>query len=169
MTAVRGAIFSSLAEVPQIVGQLGLTNFDPSDDPDRGSIFRYEAQTEGAGWLGANAFLYSRGLDLSDGAHSEDVIGERDRSFSLLRANAIEPTTIGVAPIKCQVPGAEPVDWQWGALRSSPESDAEITHVAIRIDRGFYSKVLYSYPASIDAIGRGALVEFLHDWHSAVT
>ncbi len=169
MNTHRSPIFTDQTKVPEVVGQLGLMRFDPSDDPDRGSIFRYEAETEGDGWLGANVFLYDRGFDLRDGADQEEVAEERDSSFKRLRANAIEPTTIGVAPIKCQMPGGQPVDWQWACLRSSPNTDAEITHVAIRVDGGYFNKVLYTYPASIDSIGRVALVEFLDDWHRAVT
>lgn len=162
-------IFADHSQVPDVVGQLGLMRFEPSDDPDQGSIFRYEAQTEGGGWLGANAFLYHRNLDLTDGVDMPEVAAERDRSFKLLRANAMEPTTIGVAPIKCQMPGREPIDWQWASLRSSPNTDAEITNVAVRVDRGYFNKVLYTYPVAIESIGRTAFVEFLDDWHRVVS
>ncbi len=169
MNIPRPRIFADQSQVPELVGQLGLMRFEPSDDPDTGSIFRYEAQTEGGGWLGANAFLYHRNLDLIDGIDMPEVAEERDRSFKLLRANAIDPTTIGVAPIKSQIPGGQQIDWQWASLRSSPNTDAEITHVAVRVDRGYFNKVLYTYPAAIESIGRMAFVEFVCDWHRLVT
>lgn len=169
MNIPRARIFGDRSQVPDPVGQLGLMRFEPSDDPDRGSIFRYEAQTEGGGWLGANAFLYHRNLNLTDGVEMPEVAAERDRSFKLLRANAIDPTTIGVAPIKCQMPGRQPVHWQWASLRTSPNTDAEITNVAVRVDRGYFNKVIYTFPAAIESIGRMAFVEFLDDWHRVVT
>lgn len=168
MNTSRTLIFTDVSDVPDVVGQLGLDRFEPSDDPNRGSIFRYSARTEDGGWLGANTFLYTRGFDLEEGAESSVVANERDQSFKRLRAGALNPINIGIAPIKSQMPGCDPVDWQWAALRSSPDTDAEITHVAIRVDRGFFNKVLYTYPASIESIGRVALVEFLNDWHRAV-
>ena len=169
MNIDRSPIFPDVSMVPEVVGQLGLIRFDPSDDQDRGTILRYEAQTEGDGWLGANVFLYDRGFDLRDGVDQDEVAEERDSSFKRLRANAIDPATIGIAQIKCQMPGGQQVDWQWACLRDSPNTDAEITHVAIRVDRGYFNKVLYTYPASIESIGRVALVEFLGDWHRVVT
>jgi len=169
MNTLRTRIFADQSQVPDLVGQLGLMRFEPSDDPEQGSIFRYEAQTEGGGWLGANAFLYRRNLDLTDGIDMPEVAAERDLSFKLLRANAIDPTTIGVAPIKCQMPGRQPVDWQWASLRCSPNIDTEITHVAVRVDRGYFNKVIYTYPAAIESIGRMAFVAFLDDWHRVVT
>lgn len=169
MNTLRPLIFTDQSNVPDVVGQLGLVRFEPSEDPQRGSIFRYSARTEGDGWLGANAFLYHKDLVLADGHDAPEVAAERDRSFKALRAQAIDPDTIGVAPIKCQMLDGDPVEWQWGAFRSSQDTDAEITHVAIRVDSGYFNKVLYTYPAAIESIGRVALVEFLNDWHRVVT
>jgi hypothetical protein len=162
------AVFAECASVPESVAQLGLVRVDANDDPNVGSCFRYEAATPDGGRLGANTFLYDRELRLDDGSESAEAVAERDRSFRALRAGALEPSTIGVRHMRLPTSGGVRLGWQWAALRDSPDSDALITHVAVRVDRGYFNKVLFSYPVRSDEIGRTAFVAFLIEWHRAV-
>ena len=166
--SAKFAVFAGRASVPEAVAQLGLVQADTDDDPNVGFSARYEAATPDGGWLGANTFLYGRGLSLEDGSEYAEAVAERDRSLRALRAGALEPSTIGVRHMNLPTSGGVRLGWQWAALRDTPDSDALITHVAVRVDRGYFDKVLFSYPVLNDGIGRGAFVDFLIEWHRAV-
>ena len=161
-------VFGTEAAVPEAVGPLHLSHIRTDDDPAVGTSFRYHADSKNGGWLGANAFLYASGSELADGIASALVTAERDKSLKRLRVGAMEPETIGIREIGLVAQSGERLGWAWAALRGTPETDALITHVAVRVDRGLFNKVLFSYPAAIDALGRQAMVRFLIDWHQVL-
>lgn len=169
MTISRSvAVFGESGKVPEEVGGLFLDYVEVSEEHDRVTICRYRADTADGQWIGANTFLYDRDLELEDGAESTLVIAERDQSLRVLNGGALEPKVLGKRQLKLPAGGGRSLTWQWASLRDGPLSDALVTHVAIRVDRGYYNKVLFSYPVGIDEVGRKALVVFLTDWHHCV-
>jgi uncharacterized protein YbaA (DUF1428 family) len=161
-------IFATAAAVPQEVGLLALSGIEGDDDPAVGTSFRFDASTEDGQWIGANAFLYGNEYELVDGASSTLISRERDKSLKRLRVGAMDPETIGIREITVVAEDGERVPWAWAAIRDKPETDALITHVAVRADRGLVNKVLFTYPVAIDRLGRQAMVRFLVDWHQVL-
>lgn len=159
-------VFTESASVPAEVGGLYLQYVEVRDEHDPVTICRYEADTRDGQMLGANTFLYDRQLSLQEGASSHEVIEERDQSLRMLRGGAIEPRTLGKRCLSLPFAAGHRLDWQWASVR---EGDALTTHVAIRVDRGYFNKVLFSYPLAADEIGRKAFTVFLLEWHHCVT
>lgn len=166
MAAESMFVFTDSDSVPAEVGGLYLQYVDVRDEHDPVTICRYEADTPDGHMLGANTFLYDRQRSLQAGASSREVIEERDQSLRMLRGGALEPQTLGKRCLSLPFGAGRRLDWQWASVR---EGDALTTHVAIRVDRGYFNKVLFSYPVAADEIGRKAFTVFLLEWHRCVS
>lgn len=158
-------IFGSRADVPHAVGPLWLSKVTTNQDPAIGTDFRYDAETERGGWLGANAFIYLRAGHGRQERNEAIVQAERDGALGRLRVGAVDPVTLGTRVVTLVAPGGERLCWAWAALRDRPGTDAVVTHVAVRSDFCLTNKVLFSYPATIEKLGRQAMTGFLIGWH----
>ena len=179
-------VFGSEGQLPDSVGGLSLEGVDQYPDPRLGVMIRYGIPP----WIKADAYLYDMGLpDISDDLRSAQVMALFQESlnsvtmaaeqgiyldFEILGAgyinltpDAADPFCLGAsfayrqnadAPVPVVgIPGKEGT----GVIN---DIGRLVSHMTLRIDRGYINKVRFNYPEDAGEAGFSGFLNFLSEW-----
>ena len=181
-------VFDTRDKVPPSIDQLILESVDQYPDPRLGVMIRYGIPPV----VKADAYLYDMGLtDISEDLHSPQVSQLFEESLQSVFMAAdqglyLDFEVMGSGYINVPPDAAEPLclcasfAYRQNSQAPVPSSGIPgkhgvindvgrlVSHLALRIDRGYINKVRFNYPESAGERGFGGFVRFIDEWTNAV-
>lgn len=170
-------IFVEKDNLPLRVGRLVLGDIDIYSEKAYGVRIHYYA----GGDIKADIYLYNLGIsELPQNMKSSEMSEIFQMSYSEIISAAqqgiYENLEVMISRY-LRLPGSnlEPKCWMWSAFRykhsASPHQTSTfdlVSHLAMRIDRGFINKVRYTYSGHLEEQEFSHFLEFLVEWRQAV-
>jgi hypothetical protein len=169
-------IFVEKDNLPSHVGHLVLGNINIYSEKAYGVSIHYYAGAD----IKADVYLYNLGIsELPQNMKSSEMSELFQMSYSEIISAAQQGIYENLEVMTSRylrLPGSnlEPKCWMWSAFRYKPASPQKIStfdlvsHLAMRIDRGFINKVRYTYSGHLEEQEFSHFLEFLVEWRQAV-
>ena len=183
-------LFGSEDRLPASIAGLTLESVDQYPDPKLGVMIRYGIPP----WVKADAYLYNMGLpDISDNLESPQVIQLFQESaqgvvmaaeqglyldFEILNSGYVSVPPDASEPLclcasfayrqnsNAPVPTAGlPKKEGTGVIN---DVGRLVSHMALRVDRGYINKVRFNYPEDAGQRGVAGFLDFLSEWTAIV-
>ena len=181
-------VFGTRDKVPPLVDHLILEGVDQYPDPRLGVMIRYGIPPI----VKADAYLYDLGLpDISEDLHSPQVsqLFEESLQSVLMAADQglyLDLEVLGSGYINVPPDATDPLclctSFAYRQNSQAPVPSAGIpgkhgvindvgrlvSHLAMRVDRGYINKVRFNYPENAGERAFGGFVRFMTEWTEAV-
>jgi len=167
-------VFGVEASIPAQCAGLVYHSVNYYDDPRLGIGIRYD----GPAYIHADTYLYNMGRPyITDDLMSPQVIHWFLEACDSITKHAEMEAYQNIEVLECRIlnfPKDDPQPfWHYASFtykRADEEgsiyTDPLISHIALRIDRGFINKVWFSYPNTVELseVGIRGFFDFLIEW-----